>query len=154
MEIKYIEHKISIKSIRDFILDFGLTENDTIILNSINFDDIVLEHREIYNESFEAPYLILSVLIKEDTQKKVPQNRVGIIKNDTNSIRKINEYDDSEFYDEEVAFRCGWCGNIVAENGEVLEGEERRRKIKYIESHPNPSVKHINGMCCRDRAFH
>lgn len=107
MEIKYIRNRITIKSIRDCILDFGLTEKDTLILHSNNFDDIVLEHREIYNESFASPYLILGVLIKEDTQRKVPNNRVGIIKNDEDSIRKLDNNPTSEFYDGEVAFRCG-----------------------------------------------
>jgi len=35
--------QVTIKSLRDYILDNGLTENDTLLLNRENFDDIVLE---------------------------------------------------------------------------------------------------------------
>lgn len=70
---KYIG-KITYKSLRDFILDEELTENDSIKLNSLNFDDLILEFREFYNESFKEPIAILGININEDSQ--TPKDRV------------------------------------------------------------------------------
>jgi hypothetical protein len=84
-ELKYIGSKVTIKALRDFILDSEITENDTILLNPINHDDIVLEYREIYSESINLPYILLGVLIEEDKNNQVPENRIGLIQH-TNNI--------------------------------------------------------------------
>ncbi len=143
---------MSIKSIRDFILDGGLTAKDTIVLNTESFDQLVLEHRATYGESLAVPYLLLGVLIQEDTDRRIPTDRVGVIINDLNSVRHVPEDRNLEFYENEVAYRCGWCGNIVDNTGAILGGNLRQRKIKYIEEHPNPIVHHVHGACCAHEA--
>lgn len=60
--------EISIKSLRDAILDFKLTNNDIIILHTLNFDDIIIEHRKTYRESIRIPFVLLGVEIKEDKE--------------------------------------------------------------------------------------
>lgn len=147
-ELKYIGQQITIRSLRDFILDLGLTQENVILLHPINFDDIVLEYRQIYNESILLPYSLLGVLIKEDKSRKIPKNRVGLISNNIESVLEIEQDDFTRYYDIEVAYRCGWCGNIVSENGEVLADEERQEAIEYISSSPNPVVKLKHGKCC------
>lgn len=146
-EIKYIGDRITIKAIRDTILDLEITEKDTIVLSQIAFDNIALEYRDTYKESISVPYLLLSVLIKEDNTRTVPNNRIGIIKDDTKSIRVASTIKD-EFSEWFVAYRCGWCGNIIDGNGNVLEGAERTKTIRYIENYPNPTVKPTDGNCC------
>ncbi len=146
-EIRYIKNKITIKLIRNFILDFKLTENDTILLNQFDWDSILIEHRETYKESLTVPYILLGVLIKENIQQEIGRNQVIVLKNDFASVRKIAK-NKNEFYAGEIAYRCGWCGNIVDDNGTVLHGEERNRKIRYIEEFSDPIVYKRNGKCC------
>lgn len=74
--------KLTIKSIRDFIIDNDLTEKDTIILNELNFDDLVLEHRETYQESMVVPFFLLSVLITTNPTNEISLDQIKIIKND------------------------------------------------------------------------
>ena len=80
-ELKIIKI-VTVKSVRDFILDNALTENDTLLINTNNIDDIALEYRATYGESIKYPYFLLGVLIEEDTSGKVNKGRIGIIRND------------------------------------------------------------------------
>ena len=147
-ELKYIGEQITLYGIRSHILDTRLGETDTILLNPVDFDSIVLEHREEFGDSLTIPLVYLAVLLKEDLEDQVPLNRIGILQNDTESFRTQEVELGSEFYDGEVAYRCGLCGNIVDEVGNELIGAERERMIRYIETQPNPIVKHRNGKCC------
>ncbi|WP_419213086.1 hypothetical protein ACNR9Q_02835 [Maribacter sp. X9] len=146
-EIKYIGKKITYRLLRDIILDENLTEDDTIILNSKNFDDVVIEYLEYYGYSMTFPHLLLGVLIREANGETIPQNRIGILKDDEESVR-IDNSNEFEYYDGEIVYRCGWCGNIVDEKGKELEGYNRERAINYIENFKTSIVKHTNGNCC------
>ncbi|MTI31417.1 hypothetical protein [Xanthovirga aplysinae] len=144
---KYIGKQITIKKLRDFIIDNKLTENDSILLHTLDFDNIVLEYKEFYKESLIEPFLILNVLIKEDARREIPFNRIGILKNDFRSVRTKTEIN-YDLYEGEVAYRCGLCGNIIDDQGNDLIGPERERIINYLEKFPNPTVKHKLGKCC------
>lgn len=141
---------ITIKSLRDFILDNGITERDTIVLNSKNFDDIVLEYRAVYKESITVPYLLLGVLIDEDGSNVVSKNTVIVIKNDDREDRVIAVQPYEEYFDNsEVFYRCGWCGNVVNYDGSQLSDYERSRKIELYEKHATEMrTEHVNGHCC------
>lgn len=151
MEVKYIAPQISIKTLKNFILDNGLTENDTLVLNTYNFDEIVLEYRKVYDEGITVPYFLLGVLIKDDEDNIVPLGRIGLLKDDFESRQDPSSVYEAEFSDWDVAYRCGYCGNIVDESGYELTGDERSKTIRYIEKYENPIVKHVHGRCCRDR---
>jgi len=145
--------QVTIKSLRDYILDNGLTENDTLLLNRENFDDIVLEYRATYRESITIPYFLLRVLIQEDNLGMVPSNRVGVIKDDNNRFENdyaskgISQSNDSLKY--ETIYRCGWCGNVVDYDGSELISSTRQFKIDILEKYKNSvTVKHVNGKCC------
>ncbi|MGV6943686.1 hypothetical protein [Sphingobacterium kyonggiense] len=142
---------INYLSLRNYILDRRLSEEDTIVLNQLNFDNLILEYRELYNESMPIPHLLLGVLIREakDDSERILFNNLLIIREDTKSVRYIEQENENNYYDGEVFYRCGWCGNVVESNGMVLEGYERSRAINYIENYPFPIVKHIDGLCCR-----
>ncbi len=146
-EIKYIGQKITYQLLRNKILDENLTENDTIILNSKNFDDVVIEYLEDYGQSMTFPHLLLGVLIRESDGERIPQNRIGILKDDDESIR-VDTSNEFNYYDGEIVYRCGWCGNVVDEKGKELEGYYRERAINDIENYKSAIVKHTNGNCC------
>lgn len=151
-KIERISSTITIKTLRDYILNNRLTENDTILLHTHDFDELALEHHNTYREAITLPYLLISVLIQEDKFGIVSKNRIGIIKNDTESNRNPLPYVDT-FYDIHEAYRCGWCGNIVDEEGYALEGTERERMIGYLEGQLyQPVTKHVTGKCCANRS--
>ena len=75
---------LTLLSIRDFIIDNDLTVKDTIILNELNFDDLVLEHRETYQESMAVPFFLLGVLITTDPTEDVSLDQIKTIKSDLN----------------------------------------------------------------------
>lgn len=148
---------ITIKSLKDFILDKMLTSNDTILLNHQNFDQIVLEYRTTYNESISIPYFLLQVLIKEDDTNKVPLNRIRLIANDINrSERDFEQFTNGtsentidESYSDEIIYRCGYCGNIVDFDGSEYDNQTRQFKIKILEKFRSTvTVKNVAGKCC------
>jgi len=147
-KIEYIGKRITYHILRNSILDLKLTKDDTILLNSIDFDNIVIEYLELYNESMTFPHLLLGVLIKENVNFKIPENRIGIIKNDEHSIREINTQDN--FDDIDIAFRCGYCGGIVDENGNEIFDLKRDRIIQYLQNYENPVVRNRHGSCCKN----
>lgn len=149
-ELKYIGKDITIKTIRDYIIDTGLTEDNAILLNSQNFDDIVLEYLEFYGESIEMPYYLVGILIGEDESGKIPHNRIGLIKHDDYELPIVYE-ETFDLFDGEKAYRCGYCGGIVDENGNELFDEDRERIIRYIENFENPIVSKAHGKCCREK---
>lgn len=148
---------VSIKSIRDFIVKNYLGENDTIILNSLNYDDIVLGFREEYKNSLPIPFYFLRVLVREsDSIEKVRLNEIKIIRNDSlrffedylpNSKKEI-KFTDLE-YSDKIIYICGWCGNVVDNDGAELSGEIRRNKIGILEMFNDQVVQEkVNGKCC------
>lgn len=146
----------SIKSIRNFILDTGLAESDTLLLHPSDFDNLALEYRQTYKLSIEVPYFLLSVLIQEDKTAKVPINKVGLIKE--YSKRFENDFDSklvnqpNEKIAFETIYRCGWCGNVVDFNGCELDNTTRQFKINILEKYRDSlKVKQINGECCPNR---
>ncbi|WP_159635680.1 hypothetical protein [Sphingobacterium composti Ten et al. 2007 non Yoo et al. 2007] len=141
--------RINYLNLRNLILDKGLTMEDTIVLSTENFDDLILEYREIYKESMPIPHILLGVLIREAENEFVPLQSVIIIKDDTKSIRYLEAEDDFNYYEGEIFYRCGYCGNVVNNLGLVLEGQERKRAINYHENYQYKIVKHVDGKCCR-----
>ncbi|WP_026729483.1 hypothetical protein [Flavobacterium denitrificans] len=149
-EVKYIGQKITLKTIRDCILDLKLSEDRIILLNSQNFDDIVLEYLDFYNESIEIPYYLLGVLISEDNSNKVPLNRIGII-NDDDFEHPVYYEENFDLSDGEEAYRCGFCGRIIDKHGNELFDDERERIINYIQKFEDSIVNKAYGKCCKNQ---
>lgn len=147
---KYIGTRISIKALRDFILDNDIAENDTIALNTKNFDDLVLDYRRENNVGITVPYYLLGVLIDEDISNAVPVDRIMVIRGyereERNTMRVIDMESTSSEKDE-IFYRCGWCGNVVAANGAELSYAEMQRRINIHEKYET-ETKSVNGYCC------
>lgn len=148
---------ITIKALRDYILDNSLSEEDTIIVNQINFDELALEYRKTYNEGIEIPFFILRVLVKEDGTNSVPFGRVMIILKDKDRyyedyIPKVVDNSPNDSHEFDVIYRCGWCGNVVGFNGKELDNSDKSFQIKVLEKF-NRTVQqpHITGYCCKNR---
>ncbi len=144
---------ITIKSLRDFILDSQVTENDSISLNQVDFDNLAVEYRSAYREGIVVPYYLISVWIKEDLTRSVPQCRIALIKDDES--RYENDYQGEERpmpeddIDLETVYRCGWCGNVVDADGSEFDSGEREAKIRLLQKYSERvNTTRVNGACC------
>jgi len=143
--------EICIKSLRNAILDFKITNNDIIILHSSNFDDIIIEYRKTYSESIRIPYVLLGVEIREDKEKRAFIDRILILKNEIAS-KNIIISEQEEYPPFEIFYRCGWCGNVVDFDGAQLSTENRNEKIRLLEKFGNSiNVERVTGYCCENR---
>ncbi|MBL7784309.1 MAG: hypothetical protein JNM36_00200 [Chitinophagales bacterium] len=149
--LKYIGRQINLKTIRNFILDEGISEADIIFLNPKNFDDVLLEYREVYREGVIMPFYLLGILITEGKHDEIPVGRV-LLKKGINNSSRDNSENDNEYYNGEEIFRCGYCGNVVDFDGSELEPYERNRKIKILEKFGSEVIVHPrHGRCCREQ---
>lgn len=150
IELRHIEKTISENILKDLILSENLSGRDTIVLNSNEFDAVVLEYREQYGESLKIPHLLLNVLIREADYDEIPRNRIGIIRNDEFSIRKANDKQPSKYYphEGEIIYRCGYCGNIVDSKGKELIRYDWDRAKYLLENFQEVIRKHVSGECC------
>jgi hypothetical protein len=149
---------VTILSIRNFILDRGLSERDAVSLNTINFDDIVLEYRKTYNQSIPLPFYLLGVLITEGELKKTSFNIIKASRDDYRRYEgdhlpfKSNEilFSDLTYSDKHI-FRCGWCGNVVDSNGYEFDAITKTRTIEILKKFEKMiKMTKVNGKCCPD----
>lgn len=134
------EKKIGLKYIRNYILDNNISENDTLLLNSENFDDLVLEHRTIYAQGITVPFYFLRVLITEDTQGCTSLNKIRIVRDDPAryegdfdpKVRKDREFQSIPAQDKKI-YQCHHCCNIVKANGAKVSPETRAKQIGLLE---------------------
>ena len=151
MEIDSQIGAITIHKLRDIILDRNLGSDDSLILNCNNFDDIVLEHRRLYNEPIKIPFYLLDVWIKEG---KAQFNHPLEVRNDIERLEPEyvpihtlpSKYDTDGI---DTVYRCGYCGNIVKQNGGFYDTEEKNRVITALRK-SNGIIKEVKvqGNCC------
>ena len=145
----YYIGSITIKGLRDWILDSGLTEEDTVLLNTHTFEELALYHREYYGTALPEPYSLVGVLITDATDIEVPKDRVLVLKGDDRAERYIPEEPSD---DGSPIFRCGWCGNVVDEDGSLLSASERSRLISVLQQREGAgNVRRVHGDCCPNR---
>lgn len=153
---KYIG-SVTIKALRDYIIDNALDELDSIVLSQVNFDELALEHRRTYNEGIVYPYFILRVHIKEDEMNSVPIGRIMVIHNDKDRfyedyITKPIEQGPNSSHEFDTVFRCGYCGDMVEFNGNKLDDNEREFRISVLEKFKSTvTTKQVEGYCCRNQ---
>ena len=146
-ELSYIG-RVSLMSIRNFIIDNQLSEMDTVRLHHKNFDSFVLEYREYYGESMKLPFFMFDTRIEEDTKSQVPADRVMVVVDESRPTRI--EIENEPIY--ATIYRCGFCGNIVDSSGSEFDSETRREKIKILEDKKNVvTQQHVRGDCCRSQ---
>jgi hypothetical protein len=147
---------ITILSVRNFILDSGLSNSDAVLLNTVNFDDIVLEYRETYRQSIPIPFYLLEILVVEDESMKKSMNRIKASRNDRRRfdgdylLAKVKDIQFSHLTSNDMRiYRCGWCGNVVDYNGAELSSESKLRKFEVLKKFEKQiEVIKVNGRCC------
>lgn len=150
MKTKHIG-KIDIKSLKNAILDNNISSDNIILLHPDNFDDIVLEYRDIYNEGFPPTFKMLTVEIIEDIHSITPKNRICITQADEITSKKTTQriIDMPEELDDITVYRCGGCGTVVYSNGEVPDDNTQNELIKLLRG--GAKEKHTYGNCCANK---
>lgn len=145
-QLVFLNKRITVKVLRDYILDAGITDADTIMLNQADFDELALEYRNEYNEHLPFPYLLLGVLVREEAKGVVKRGSVVVVENDTESLRvNPNEVFDPYM----IIYRCGYCGSLVGSNGEELNSKEYKWCADYLNKFGNKvKIQHERGYCC------
>ena len=140
-------YDISVKKVRDLILDEKITKNDTLAINRDDFDELALSYRIEYNEPLILPFKLLHVNITICDRLKT--NEVRIDRGSSYAEHTGNSM--SEIFQ---VYRCGYCGNIVDADGCLLSESERSKIIYYIANseHIIDQIK-ITGDCCRNKNY-
>lgn len=149
----YNIRQLSIKAIRDFILDNNLSNTDTILLNQADFDEYAYEYKETYNENLRTPFFFLHIKIQEDITGTIKPRSLGVLRNDLNRFGGDSDQSKNgipnKSYAYDTIYRCGWCGNVVDFDGSEFDAETRLFKIKTLETYRDTViVKKVNGRCC------
>ncbi|HCT30051.1 MAG TPA: serine/threonine protein kinase [Bacteroidales bacterium] len=55
------------------------------------------------------------------------------------------------YIEEDIVYRCGWCGNIVDFEGNELDYQTREYNIRIIKKFGQSVVKKVHGKCCKDK---
>jgi hypothetical protein len=74
------KNPMTLNSLRRLIRDYCLSSGHTLLLNTFDFEKIVLDYRNNNGYSMHIPHFMDGVEIREDYTKKVMVARVGIMK--------------------------------------------------------------------------
>lgn len=147
---------ITLKAIKNLILDYSLGENDSIKLNTLNFDDIVLEYRNTYNEHLPVPFYFMKVLVCAIKGEKLGFNKVKMVKEDPQRYfedyipvsKKEIMFEDLSYNDKTI-YRCGFCGNVVDSDGSLFDDKTRLYKINILQKFGTKvKEQQVYGKCC------
>lgn len=131
--LRYIGRTVNLKSVRDFILDEGVSEKDAILLHPADFDELALEHRAAYGESLVLPFVFLGVELRVDETSITPRGRVRI-------ERDGNVIVDDERLPVDPVYRCGCCGHVLNQEGYILNGWDRYYSIRAMNNALSPAI--------------
>jgi hypothetical protein len=147
-DLKYIG-KITLKSLRDAILDYSISSSKAILLHPHDFDDMAVDYRNAYGVSLKLPFVFLGIYIAPSENPSVPLGRIRVEQNIETPRQPTQE--DEACPPFTIAYRCGWCGNVVAEDGSLLDGSTRMEYIRILEKYGS-QIEHIkvHGDCCRN----
>lgn len=75
-------HKISVASIRDYIITHRVDQGDTIVLNPHDFEQLIHDIKSSSDEMPDIPLKLLGVIITQDSTDAIPIGKVQIVKNE------------------------------------------------------------------------
>jgi len=78
----FIGSKISFQSLRDYIFEHKINRGDSVVLNPLNYENIIEEIKHSQTESIEIPVNVFGILLIKDTTDTVDIGKVQIIKNE------------------------------------------------------------------------
>jgi len=75
-------HKISVASLRDYIMTHQLDQGDSIVLNPHDFEKLIRDIKNTSDEIPDIPLSVLGVIVSQDSTDTIPIGKVQNVKND------------------------------------------------------------------------
>lgn len=142
-KIEIVEN-IDYSTLTDCIKKNELSDGDVLQLNTEDYNNFINRPLFSFTHYLKEPFYLDEVLIEP---ADIKQNRILIIVA-PNPSQPISEDIYPRF---SVIYRCGWCGNVVAENGSLLTIRTRNQMIKTIEKFKNINMIKVDGACCPEK---
>jgi serine/threonine protein kinase len=89
---------------------------------------------------------VIALKEKEKEKEKISQEQRDFEEGKPDTKRSFNHR-----IEEKTVYRCGWCGNLVAEDGSELDDEMFRYNLKVINKFGSDVVARVTGVCCIDQ---
>lgn len=133
--------KISYISLWRYIKDNELSDGDIIQLNVEDYNELINSGLFSDVSYLKEPCYIDEVLIEPAEIKKERILSIALL----NPPQPISKDISPRF---SIIYRCRFCGNIVAEDGNLLIAKTRNQMIKTIEKFKNIKMVSVAGACC------
>jgi hypothetical protein len=75
----FIGGKITFPALRDYILSHKINQGDIIILNPLDYEELIHEMKASGDGTIDIPVKLLGVLINRDSTDAVPVGKVQIV---------------------------------------------------------------------------
>ncbi len=82
----YALNGTDINAIRDCIIDNSISEGDTIILGSHDFEQIVLGHKDKFGIGMSFPYSLMGVTLREDSNVGLSAGKIRVLRENIFSL--------------------------------------------------------------------
>lgn len=75
-----------LNAIRDCIIDNSISEGDTIILGSEDFEQFVLSHKDKFGIGMSFPYTLMGVMLTEDSNVGLSIGKIRVLRENAFSL--------------------------------------------------------------------
>lgn len=77
-QLKYIGKNVSLQALRDVVTEKSLNTNNKLLLNPQDYNTVILEQANLFEEVQQIPLTIKGIVIEKDDDKQIPYGTVGI----------------------------------------------------------------------------
>lgn len=76
--LKYIGKNVSLQALRDVVTEKGLNTTNKLLLNPQDYNTVVLEQANLFEEVQQIPLKVNGIVIEKDDDKEIPYGTIGI----------------------------------------------------------------------------
>jgi len=76
--LKYIGKNVSLQALRDVVTEKGLNTTNKLLLNPQDYNTVVLEQANLFEEVQQIPLKVSGIVIEKDDDKEIPYGTIGI----------------------------------------------------------------------------
>jgi len=151
-----------LKNRQNYKEDYLFTKESRHVKRWLKGSFVIFGKRSIYNlipSTYDGRHSTMS----NDEFRKYIQDAVNALRERENPFiedRHIAERERDErearkrsMIKEGIVYRCGWCGNIVSQDGSELDNFTMSYNIKVINKFGDGVVRLVHGNCCKDKWY-
>ncbi|WP_330443818.1 hypothetical protein [Flavobacterium sp. C4GT6] len=76
--LKYIGKSVSLQALKNVVIEKGLNTNHKLLLNPQDYNTVILEQANLFEEVQQIPLMVNGIVIEKDDDKEIPYGTVGI----------------------------------------------------------------------------